>query len=51
MVPFSLEKGTGSELAELQKAMEAGDITGMQTVGQTNAPGATLKVEDLGINP
>ena len=40
-------EGTGSELAELQKAMEAGDITGMQTVGQTNTPGATLKVEDL----
>ena len=27
--------------------MEAGDITGMQTVGRTDVPGATLKVEDL----
>ena len=40
-------EGTGAELAELQKAMEAGDITGMQTVGRTDVPGATLKVEDL----
>lgn len=36
-----------AEFAELQKAMEAGDITGMQTLGKTNTPGATLKVEDL----
>jgi hypothetical protein len=40
-------EGTGAELAELQKAMEAGDITGMQTLGKTDVPGATLKVEDL----
>jgi hypothetical protein len=37
----------GAQLAELQKAMEAGDITGMQTLGRTDVPGATLKVEDL----
>lgn len=43
---FSGENSMG-ELAELQKAMEAGDITGMQTVGRTDVPGATLKVEDL----
>lgn len=36
-----------SDLAELQKAMEAGDVTGMQTQGRTDVPGATLKVEDL----
>jgi hypothetical protein len=40
-------EGNAAELAELQKAMEAGDITGMQTVGRTDVPGATLKVEDL----
>ena len=40
-------EAAGAELAELQKAMEAGDITGMQTVGRTDVPGATLKVEDL----
>lgn len=43
---FASESSMG-ELAELQKAMEAGDITGMQTVGRTDVPGATLKVEDL----
>jgi len=40
-------EGTGAELAELQKAMEAGDISGLQTLGRTDVPGATLKVEDL----
>lgn len=40
-------EGSANELAELQKAMEAGDITGMQTLGRTDVPGATLKVEDL----
>lgn len=43
---FSNE-GSANELAELQKAMEAGDVTGMQTLGRTDVPGATLKVEDL----
>lgn len=43
---FAEESNMG-ELAELQKAMEAGDITGMQTLGRTDVPGATLKVEDL----
>jgi hypothetical protein len=38
---------SAAELAELQKAMEAGDITGLQTLGRTDVPGATLKVEDL----
>lgn len=40
-------EGSASELVELQKAMEAGDVTGMQTLGRTDVPGATLKVEDL----
>ena len=40
-------EGTGAELAELQKEMEAGDITGLQTLGRTDVPGTTLKVEDL----
>lgn len=40
-------EGSGAELAELQKAMEAGDISGLQTLGRTDVPGATLKVEDL----
>lgn len=40
-------EGSANELAELQKAMEAGNITGMQTLGKTDVPGATLKVEDL----
>ena len=39
--------GSITELAELQKALEAGDVTGMQTLGRTDVPGATLKVEDL----
>lgn len=39
--------GDMGELAELQKALEAGDITGMQTLGRTDVPGSTLKVEDL----
>lgn len=43
---FANESSMG-ELSELQKAMEAGDITGMQTLGKTDVPGATLKVEDL----
>lgn len=43
---FSGDSSMG-ELAELQKALEAGDITGMQTMGRTDIPGATLKVEDL----
>lgn len=40
-------EGSAAELAELQKALEAGDVTGMQTLGKDNIPGATLKVEDL----
>jgi hypothetical protein len=40
-------EATGGDLADLQKAMEAGDITGMQTLNRTDVPGATLKVEDL----
>lgn len=43
---FAGESSAG-ELAELQKAMEAGDITGLQTLNKTDVPGATLKVEDL----
>lgn len=39
--------GSVNELAELQKALEAGDVTGLQTLGRTDVPGATLKVEDL----
>ena len=39
---FSGENSMG-ELAELQKAMEAGDITGMQTVGRTDVGGADFK--------
>ena len=41
------QEGSMGELAELQKAMEAGSITGRDTAGLTNTPGATLKVEDL----
>lgn len=41
------EQSNASELAELQKALEAGDISGLQTLGRTDVPGATLKVEDL----
>lgn len=40
-------EGSAAELAELQKALEAGDVTGMQTLGKDSVPGATLKVEDL----
>lgn len=43
---FSQESSVG-ELAELQKALEAGSITGRDTQGRTDVPGATLKVEDL----
>ena len=43
---FSQESSMG-ELAELQKALEAGNITGRDTQGRTDVPGATLKVEDL----
>lgn len=40
-------ESNATELAELQKALEAGDVTGMQTLNRTDVPGATLKVEDL----
>lgn len=43
---FSQESSMG-ELAELQKALEAGNTTGRDTQGRTDVPGATLKVEDL----
>lgn len=39
--------GSMNELAELQKAISAGDITGRDTAGRTDVPGATLKVEDV----
>lgn len=41
------QEGSMGELAELQKALEAGTTTGRETTGLTNTPGATLKVEDL----
>jgi len=47
----SVGEGAGemsySELAELQKALNAGQITGRETTGLTDQPGATLKVESL----
>ena len=36
-----------SEVSELQKALQAGSITGQDTIGLTDASGAPLKVESL----
>ncbi|MHA1482639.1 MAG: SU10 major capsid protein [Candidatus Heimdallarchaeaceae archaeon] len=44
---FGTANTTQEQLGELTKALEAGQITGRDTEGLTNASGASLKVESL----
>jgi len=44
---FDNSSTTPEQLAELSKALEAKEITGMQTVNSTTDSGAPLKTESL----
>lgn len=44
---FNFSSASQEELAELSKALEAGDITGRETTNLTSASGSPLKVESL----